>query len=303
MDPNLKIRIGAVDFPSPVFAASGTFGYGEEFSHLLDLNEVGAVFTKGLSLEPRSGNPPPRIHETASGILNSVGLQNIGVDRFVREKLPFLAHYQVPVIANVAGESTAEFCEIVRRLESEPAVAGYELNVSCPNVSMGGMAFGTSASACGHVVSAVRPLTRKLLIVKLTPNVTDIRPIALAAEGAGADCISLINTVLGMAIDTRARRPVFSRVMAGLSGPAVKPIALRMVWEVCGCVHVPVIGIGGIETADDALQFLLAGARAVQVGTANFTDPLTIPRITGELARIVGQAGGLDRLRIDRAAY
>ncbi len=296
MEPDLSLKIRNITFPTPVCAASGTFGYGQEFSPLLDLDRVGAVFTKGLSLEPKLGNPPPRIYETASGVLNSVGLQNIGVEKFISDKIPFLEKFKVPVIVNVAGKSEDEFVKIVERLEDCPRIDGYELNVSCPNVSKGGMAFGTDPKACADVVSRVRKITKRMVAAKLTPNVTDIRPIARASEEAGADCITLINTVTGMAIDINRKRPVFARTVAGLSGPAIKPVALKMVWDTVRTVSIPVIGMGGISSAEDALEFFMAGATAIEVGTANFVDPFAILKITEELSQYL-KANKLKKLQ------
>lgn len=300
MEPDLSFKIKNITFPTPVCAASGTFGYGQEFSPLLDLDRVGAVFTKGLSLEPKRGNPPPRIYETASGVLNSVGLQNIGVEKFISDKIPFLEKFKVPVIVNVAGKSEDEFVKIVERLEDCGRVDGYELNVSCPNVSQGGMAFGTDPKACERVVSSVRKITKRMVAAKLSPNVTDIRPIAKACQEAGADCITLINTVTGMAIDIKKKKPVFARTVAGLSGPAIKPVALKMVWDTVRCVNVPVIGMGGISTVEDALEFFMAGATAIQVGTANFVDPSVILKITDGLSEYlkVNNVKSLRELRI-----
>jgi dihydroorotate dehydrogenase (NAD+) catalytic subunit len=253
--------------------ASGTFGYGEEYLDLLDYSKIGAIVTKGITLHPKEGNPPPRIAETPAGMLNSVGLQNPGVDVFVREKLPFFRENRIPCIVNVAGSSVEENVEVAGILDAQEDVAGIELNVSCPNVKKGGMAFGKSVALLREVVSEVRKATRKTLITKLSPNVTDIVETAKVAVEAGSDAISLINTLVGMAIDIEQRKPILGGVTGGLSGPAIKPVALRMVWEVCRNVEVPVIGMGGIATASDAVEFLIAGATAVAVGTATFYHP------------------------------
>lgn len=278
---DMSVRIGALELRNPVMTASGTFASGREFADFVDLERLGAVVTKGVSLEPWAGNASPRIAETASGMLNSIGLQNPGVETFVARDLAWLSANApaAPVIVNVSGHSLPEYAAVIERLESEPAVAGYELNISCPNVDAGGMAFGTDCVAAASVVAACRPLTQRPLIVKLSPNVTDVVSIARSVEDAGADAVSLINTLLGMAIDADTRRPKLARVVGGLSGPAIKPVALRMVWQVAGAVKVPVIGMGGIMNAVDAVEFLLAGASAVAVGTANFVDPAATMRI------------------------
>ena len=268
-----EVKIGSIVLRRPVMVASGTFGYGEEYLDLLDYSKIGAIVTKGITLEPKEGNPPPRVVETAAGMLNSIGLQNPGAEAFVREKLPFFREHKIPCIVNVAGSSVEENVEIVRILDAEEDVAGIELNVSCPNVKKGGMAFGKSAELLREVVSEVRKATRKTLITKLSPNVTDIVEMARVAEAAGSDALSLINTFVGLAVDIETRRPILGGVTGGLSGPAIKPVALRMVWEVCKNVKVPVIGMGGIATAGDAIEFLLAGASAVAVGTATFYHP------------------------------
>lgn len=276
---DLRVSIGGLELRSPVMPASGTFGSGREYADLVDLSRLGAIVTKGVSLEPWPGNPQPRIVETASGMLNSIGLQNPGVEAFCTNDLPWFAAQRLAVIVNVSGHSIEEYVAVARRLDREPAVSALELNVSCPNVDAGGMQFGTSCEAAASVTAAVRETTRKPLIVKLSPNVGDIAAIARAVEEAGADAVSLINTLLGMAIDVEAQRPVLARRVGGLSGPAIKPVALRMVWDVYEAVRVPVIGMGGIVTAHDAIEFMLAGATAVAVGTANFVDPTAMTRI------------------------
>jgi dihydroorotate dehydrogenase (NAD+) catalytic subunit len=277
--PNLSVNIGGIRMKNPVMTASGTFGYGEEMSEIYDLSLLGAVTVKGLSLKPQPGNPPPRIYETPAGMLNAIGLQNVGVHAFVKEKLPFLRKYDTRVIANIYGHNEEEYADVARILQDAPGVDGLELNISCPNVKKGGMAFGTDPAATRSVVQSVRKATSLPLIVKLSPNVTDITEFARIAEGEGADALSLINTLLGMAIDIRRRRPVLSNVFGGLSGPAIRPVALRMVFQVSKSVKVPIIGMGGIMNAEDAVAFFLAGASAVATGTANFLDPLSPVRI------------------------
>jgi dihydroorotate dehydrogenase (NAD+) catalytic subunit len=253
--------------------ASGTFGYGEEYADYVDLNRLGAIVVKGLSLKPRLGNPPPRIMETASGMLNAVGLQNIGVDVFIEEKLPFLQKHDVAVIANIYGESYLEYQKVARKLSSVKGVHALEVNVSCPNVKKCGLSFGADPKAAAEVTRRVKGETNLPVIVKLTPNVTDIAAIAQAVEKAGADAVSLINTLAGMSVDLKTRMSHLKNITGGLSGPAIKPVALRMVWQVVQRVSIPVIGIGGIMNAEDALEFLILGAKAVQIGTANFINP------------------------------
>ncbi len=270
---NLSVQIGKLKLKNPVMTASGTFGYGEEYSEFIDLNRLGAVVVKGLSLTPKEGNPPPRIVETPAGMLNAIGLQNIGIDAFAAEKLPFLRRFDTAVIANFFGDSIDEYAEAARRLSAVEGIGGLEMNISCPNKQAGWCIFGTDPRVTFDVVSAVRKATDLTLIVKLSPNVTDIVQTARAAVDAGADAVSLINTLTGMAIDVRTRKPKLANVTGGLSGPAVKPVALRMVWEVYKAVKVPIIGMGGIMNAMDALEFMLAGAAAVAVGTANFINP------------------------------
>jgi dihydroorotate dehydrogenase (NAD+) catalytic subunit len=253
--------------------ASGTFGYAREFEGLVDLNRLGAIIVKGLSLQPTKGNPPPRIVETPCGMLNAIGLENVGVEAFKKHKLPFLKTLSPPIFVNIYGTSIEEYAELAGRLEQLKAISGVEINISCPNVKAGGLAFGAEPQSAFKVVKAVREKTTKHLIVKLSPNVTDITVIGRAAEAAGADSLSLINTITGMAIDLETRRPKIANITGGLSGPAIKPVALRMVWQVAQATQIPVIGIGGIMTAEDALEFLIAGAAAVQIGTANFVKP------------------------------
>lgn len=271
--PNVSVDIGGIKLKNPVMTASGTFGYGAEFDDLIDLNRLGGIIVKGLSLEPSKGNPPPRIFETSCGMLNAIGLENVGIDAFIDKKLPFLKTINAPVIVNIYGKSIAEYARLAARIDEVADIAGVELNISCPNVKTGGVAFGVDPDVAEKVVEQVRKNTSKPLMVKLSPNVTDIVMIAERVESGGADSISLINTITGMAVDLRAGKPVLANITGGLSGPAIKPVALRMVWQVAGAVNIPVIGIGGIMTAKDALEFIVVGAVAVQVGTANFVNP------------------------------
>jgi len=274
----LSTDIAGIAMETPVLTASGTFGFGEEFADFVSLRRLGAVMVKGMTLKPRRGNDGVRMAETPMGMLNSIGLENPGVEFFLQTILPRLAPYGMNVIVNISGSSADEYGELAKRLDV-PGVAGIELNVSCPNVKEGGILFGTSPDAVASVVRAAKANTKKPVILKLSPNVTDIVPIAQAAEKAGADALSLINTLLGMEIDIRTRRPVLGNITGGLSGPAVKPVALRLVWQTARAVHIPVIGMGGIMTADDAIAFFLAGASAVAVGTANFVDPAITEKI------------------------
>jgi len=273
--PDLTVNIGGIRMKNPVITASGTFGYGEEMSEFYDLSSLGGVMVKGLSLNPQPGNPPPRICETPAGMLNAIGLQNIGVRAFIEDKLPLLRRRETRIIANIYGQDCEEYAEVARCLNDAEGVDGIELNISCPNVKKGGMAFGTDPVETRNVVKTVRKVCRLPLIVKLSPNVTDISEFARAAEGEGADAVSLINTLLGMAIDIHSRKPKLANIMGGLSGPAIRPVALRMVYQVARAVKIPLIGMGGIMNAEDAVSFLLAGATAVAVGTANFVDPMT----------------------------
>ncbi|KAA6320941.1 Dihydroorotate dehydrogenase B (NAD(+)) catalytic subunit [termite gut metagenome] len=279
---DLNLNIGSLQLKNPVMTASGTFGYGEEFADFIDVSQVGGIIVKGTTLNHREGNPYPRMAETPSGMLNAVGLQNKGIDYFVNRIYPRIKSIHTNIIINVSGSTIEDYvktAEIVNELDNVPAI---ELNISCPNVKQGGMAFGITTKGAAEVTKAVRSVYRKTLIVKLSPNVTDITEIAKAAEGNGADSISLINTILGMAIDAERRRPVLSTVTGGLSGAAIKPIALRMVWQVAKTVNIPVIGLGGIMNWKDAVEFLLAGASAIQIGTANFIDPtITIKVVAG----------------------
>ncbi len=270
---NLSVNIGKLGLKNPVMTASGTFGYGEEYAEFVDLGSLGAIVVKGLSLLPREGNPPPRIVETPAGMLNAIGLQNIGVESFIEEKLPFLRQFKVPVIANFFGDSVDEYVAAAERLSDVQGIDGLEMNISCPNKQAGWLVFGTDPEVTFEVVSAVRKVTALPLIVKLSPNVTDIALMARVAEDAGADAVSLINTVSGMAIDIRTRRPKLANITGGLSGPSIKPIGIKMVWDVFRAVSIPIIGSGGIMNGDDAIEYMLAGAAAVAVGTANFVNP------------------------------
>jgi len=295
---HMRVNIGGIELKNPVMTASGTFGYAGEFERLIDLNRLGAIIVKGLSLEPSRGNPPPRIVETPCGMLNAIGLENVGLEGFVKEKLPVLKMIDAPVFVNIYGKTIEEYAELASRLEDIEEVSGIEVNISCPNVTCGGMAFGAYPESAAQVVNAVRKRTTRPLMVKLSPNVTDITEIARRVEGEGADSISLINTITGMAIDIETRRPKLANITGGLSGPAIRPVALRMVWQVAQAVQVPVIGVGGIMTAKDALEFLIAGAVAVQVGTANFINPhATIDIIEGIEAfleeRDIGEIGDI----------
>jgi dihydroorotate dehydrogenase (NAD+) catalytic subunit len=288
---DLRVNVAGIRMANPVMTASGTFGYGAEFRDFIDLNRLGAIIVKGLSLTPARGNPPPRIVETPCGMLNAIGLENVGLDVFLKEKMPFLRTLRVPVIVNIYGRSVEEYAELAARLDGEAGIAGLEINISCPNVKAGGVAFGVDPDAAARVVSAVRRNTRRPLMVKLSPNVTDITVIARRVEDAGADAISLINTLTGMAVDIATRRPRLANVTGGLSGPAIRPVALRMVWQVASAIRIPVVGIGGIMTAEDALEFLIAGATAVQVGTANFVNPSATVAIIDGIAAYLEEQG------------
>lgn len=276
---NTTVKIGQLELKNPVLTASGTFGYGFEFADFIDLNRLGGFIVKGTTLHHREGNPYPRMAETPSGMLNAVGLQNKGVDYFIENIYPKLTGLNTNVIVNVSGSCIEDYVATAEKINALKHIPAIELNISCPNVKQGGMAFGTSAKAAEEVVAAVRNVYQKTLIVKLSPNVTDITEIARAAESAGADSVSLINTLLGMAIDAERRKPILSTITGGLSGACVKPIALRMVWQVSKAVNIPIIGLGGIMNATDAIEFLLAGASAVQIGTANFIDPAVTVKV------------------------
>ena len=270
---SLEVNVAGIRMRTPVMVASGTFGYGGEYVDFVDLNQLGAIVVKGITSEPWSGNPMQRIIETPSGMLNAIGLQNVGVDGFISEKLPYLRDFYVPVVVNVCGETLEEYCEVTEKLDAAEGVAAIELNISCPNLDCGGMSFGVDSRLAGELVTEVRERTGLPLLVKLSPNVTDIAEIARAIEDAGADGLSVINTLLGMAIDAKTRRPQLANLTGGLSGPAIKPIALRMVWQVYNAVKIPIVGMGGIMTGEDAVEFFIAGASAVAVGTANFVNP------------------------------
>lgn len=289
--PDMSVEIAGIRMRNPVMTASGTFGYGEEFSAYVNLEEIGAIITKGLSLKPKAGNPTPRIVETPGGMLNAIGLQNVGVEAFVTEKVPYLRNIDTPVIVNLFGNTLEEYGELAARLDRVPEVAAVEVNISCPNVKHGGIVFGTDPAAAYDVVKLVRDATVKPVIVKLSPNVSDVVEMAKSCAGAGADALSLINTLTGMAVDLRKRRPVLANITGGLSGPAIKPVALRMVWQVAKAVNIPVIGIGGIMSATDALEFMLVGASAVQVGTANFLDPSAARTIARGMERYLAENG------------
>jgi dihydroorotate dehydrogenase (NAD+) catalytic subunit len=279
MNKSTEIKIGHLDLKNPVMTASGTFGYGPEFEDFYDINLLGGIVVKGTTGKPRQGNPYPRMAETPSGMLNAVGLQNKGVDGFINEIYPRIKHYKTAILVNVSGSTIDEYIEVAEKINDLENIPGIELNISCPNVKEGGMAFGTSCPSAIAVTKAVREVYKKTLIVKLSPNVTDIAEMAKAVEGSGADGVSLINTLLGMAIDAEKRKPILSTITGGLSGPAVKPVALRMVWQTYKAVKIPIIGLGGIMTATDAIEFILAGASAIQIGTANFIDPAIAPKV------------------------
>jgi dihydroorotate dehydrogenase (NAD+) catalytic subunit len=281
-----------VVFKNRVLVASGTFGYGDEVQHMVDVNRLGGIITKSLSWKPRDGNPPRRVVETASGMLNSIGLANIGVHRFITEKLPYLRRLETTIVVNIAASSVEEYCDILSELERHDGVDAYEINVSCPNVKEGGLSFGTVCSKTKEITERLRKLTEKPIIIKLTPNVTHVSEFARAVKESGADAVSLINTVVGMAVDVRTRKPKLSTVTGGLSGPAIKPIALAKVYEVAQSVDIPIFGIGGIASVEDAIEFLLVGASAVQVGTLNFVDPALGVKIAEGLAAYA-QANGL----------
>lgn len=273
---DLSVKIGSRTLMNPVCVASGTFGYGSEYEKLTDFSSIGAIFTKAVTLEPRAGNDIPRIIETPSGLLNSIGLANVGVKEFLTEKMPFLSQLSCAIIPNVAGSTEEEYLKVVERLELSSDIFGYEINISCPNVKQGALAFGTDPVLVESLTGQLRKITEKPLIIKLTPNVTDITVIAKAAENGGADAVSCINTLIGMVIDVEGKSPVLAAGTGGLSGPAIRPIGVAMTYRVSRTVSIPVIGIGGIMNANDAIQYLLAGASAIQIGTANFVDPMTV---------------------------
>jgi dihydroorotate dehydrogenase (NAD+) catalytic subunit len=291
---NLCVDLAGIKMKNPIMVASGTFGYGEEYSNFIDLRELGAIVTKSITLLPKAGNLPPRIAETPSGILNAIGLQNVGLEKFISDKMPFLREIGIPIIVSISGEDISEYVEIAQRLNDVPDVAALELNVSCPNVSKGGMLFGSNQQMTHDLVSSVRCATKLPIIAKLSPNVTSIAEIALSAEEAGADALSLINTLLGMAIDVNTRRPKLGNITGGLSGPAIRPIAIRMVWQVFNMVRIPLIGMGGIMTAEDALEFIIAGAKSVSIGTANFVNPMSAVEVISGIREYLKKKGIAD---------
>lgn len=301
--PDLSVIITGVKFSNPVLVASGTFGYGEEYGKLIDLSKLGGIVCKSVTLLPREGNPPPRTVETPCGMLNAIGLTNIGVDRFIQEKLPFLQKQKTRIIVNIAGRTIEEYVEVVQRLNRCKGIDMLEINISCPNVKEGGLAFGAKCETAHACIKQTKDNSRFPIIAKLSPNVTDIVEIAQSVEDAGADAISLINTLVGMAIDVEKRKPILGNITGGLSGPAIKPVALAMVWKVAKAVKVPVIGLGGIMNTQDAVEFLLAGACMIQIGTANFVDPQTSVKIVNglngylkekKIARITDLVGKLE---------
>ena len=291
---NLCVDLAGIKMKNPIMVASGTFGYGEEYSNFIDLRELGAIVTKSITLLPKAGNLPPRIAETPSGILNAIGLQNVGLEKFISDKMPFLREIGIPIIVSISGEDISEYVEIAQRLNDVPDVAALELNVSCPNVSKGGMLFGLNQQMTYDLVSSVRCATKLPIIAKLSPNVTSIVEIALSAEEAGADALSLINTLLGMAIDVNTRRPKLGNITGGLSGPAIRPIAIRMVWQVFNMVKIPLIGMGGIMTAEDALEFIITGAKSVSIGTANFVNPMSAVEVISGIREYLQKKGIAD---------
>jgi dihydroorotate dehydrogenase (NAD+) catalytic subunit len=272
---DLKVKIGKIVLKNPVIVSSGTFGFGEEFEDFFNLNQLGAIISKGISLRPMKGNPPPRIFETEGGIINSIGLQNPGFQEFIKNKLPYYKNLKTHLIINFFGNTQKEYIELARRFDSIPNISGIEMNISCPNVKKGGIVFGTDPQMAYHLVRKVRNATKLTLIVKLSPNVTDIALMAKSAEDGGADAVSLVNTFRAMAVNIHTKKPELGNIIGGLSGPAIKPIALRMVWEVSQAVKIPIIGIGGIMNAEDAIEFILVGASAIQIGTANLINPRT----------------------------
>ena len=299
---NTKVNLCGIEMDNPIIPASGTFGFGYEFAELYDINILGTLSFKGTTLEPRFGNPTPRIAECYSGMLNAVGLQNPGVDRVISEELPKLRQvFRKPVMANVSGFSVPEYVETVRRLDGEPDIGWFEVNISCPNVHGGGMSFGTSPEMAEQVTRAVREVTKRPIIIKLSPNVTDIVSIAKACEAGGADGVSLINTLLGMRMDMKKRKPLLANVTGGFSGPAIFPVAVRMVYQVAHAVKIPVVGMGGVTTAEDALELIMAGATAVEVGAANLVDPFACKKIIEDLPRVMEKYNieSLESLKVD----
>ncbi|WP_066638804.1 dihydroorotate dehydrogenase [Desulfolucanica intricata] len=303
MKPKLAVNIGGINMKNPVTTASGTFGFGPEYASYIDLNRLGAIVVKGTTLKPRQGNPTPRIVETPAGILNAIGLQNPGVDYFIEKALPYLSNFDLPVIVNISGDTVADYAKLAAKLEQVEGVAGLEVNISCPNVKKGGLQFGSDPESAAEVVRAVKGSTNLPTIVKLSPNVTSIVKVAEKSAEAGADALSLINTLLGMAIDVKRCRPVLGNVMGGLSGPAVRPVAVRAVWQVYKEVELPIIGMGGIVTAEDALEFILAGASAVAVGTANFINPRATMEVLDGIEDYLIQYGYNDIKEIVGAAH
>ena len=297
-DISVAVNINGIKMKTPIMTASGTFGYGSEYTDFVDLNQLGAIVVKGITNVPWTGNEMPRIAETPQGMLNSIGLQNVGVERFINEKLPYLSSFDAPVIVNVCGKTEEEYVEVVEKLSEAGHIASIELNISCPNLNCGGMSFGVDPNLTYQLVQRVREKTDLPLLVKLSPNVTDVTKIAVAAEDAGADGLSAINTLLGMGIDIKTRKPLIANVVAGLSGPAIKPVALRVVWQVYNTVKIPIIGMGGIMKAEDAIEFFLAGASAVAVGTANFVNPSVSIDIVSGIREYLNQhqIGSLQKL-------
>lgn len=304
MKPNMRVQFAGIELMNPVIAASGTFGYGVEFEEIVSLRRIGGFVTKGISREPMPGNPPPRLIETAAGMINAIGLQNLGVERYIAEKLPPMGRYPTcAVIVNVFGYQVEDYIAVIERLNQAQGIAAYELNASCPNTRHGGITFGSNAEMLVELVTRAKQVARRPLIVKLSPNVTSVPAMAQAAEGAGADALSLVNTFLALSIDVETRRPRLANTTGGLSGPAIKPIAVRMVWEAAHAVKIPIIGLGGITTPEDAVEFMLAGATAVQVGTASYADPRATERIAQGLehwctrhhvSRVADLIGALD---------
>ncbi|RLE09451.1 dihydroorotate dehydrogenase [Candidatus Aerophobetes bacterium] len=289
--PDLRVKLGKLELKNPVLVASGTFGYGEEYAELIDLNKLGGIMTKAVTLRPKEGNPPPRLVEVPCGLLNAIGLENPGLEVFIREKLSFLRKFDTKIIVNIAGEKEDDYLQIAKRLSKENGVDALEVNISCPNVKEGGLSFGTDPKVIYLLVKRLKEVCGLPLILKLTPNVTDIKEVAKAAEEGGADILSLVNTVLAMAVDVDTQRPKLGNIVGGLSGPAIRPIAVRMVWEVSGAVNIPIIGMGGIMKAEDALEFVIAGASAVAVGTANFVDPRTPLKVIEGIGRYLKDKG------------
>lgn len=289
--PSLKVTLGRLELQNPVMPASGTFGYGEEYAPFFDLAALGAIVTKGISLEPQEGNPPPRVRETAGGIVNSIGLQNVGFEVFAKQKLPFLRRFKIPIIVNFFGYAVNEYAEVARKIGALEGVAALEANLSCPNIKAGGIHFGSTPDSVAEITRILVKSTRLPIIVKLSSQVSNIKEICMAADGEGAEAVTLINSIPAMVIDLDQRKPVLGGVTGGLSGPAIKPIALKTVWEVASAVKIPIIGVGGIMNYRDALEFLIVGARAVQIGTANFTNPTTMLDIIKGIDAFLNQQG------------